>query len=72
MRPEELILEAGKRAAWWYLDTGDCLFCDVDEAPAGLSHEEHCTFSGISKSALREWCDANPMKGESSECQPPR
>lgn len=62
MGPEATMVEAGKRAAWWYLDTGDCFFCSVDEAPLGHEHQEHCTFFGIFKESLREWLRHNPME----------
>jgi hypothetical protein len=42
-----LFLEAGKRAARYYVDTGDCLFCSVAYAKKGQEHEQQCTFYGV-------------------------
>lgn len=35
------LLELGKRAVDYYLDTGFCVFCDADDC-TGKPHEEHC------------------------------
>jgi hypothetical protein len=56
--PEEVVVEAGRRAICYYLDTSDCLFCNVDNAEKGQEHEAHCTFYGIYSAALREWWNA--------------
>jgi hypothetical protein len=54
MNPTETMIAAGRRAAQWYIDTGDCFFCCVDSAEKGRFHEEHCTFYGVPDSALKE------------------
>jgi len=54
MKKEKLLETAGIRAIDWYLDTGDCFFCDVDAAPKGEHHQRHCTFSRMSDDELRE------------------
>lgn len=41
---DAVALRAGRRAFDWFEDTGSCLFCSVDDAPADASHQEHCTF----------------------------
>jgi hypothetical protein len=58
--PQQVLSEAGQRAAQWYIDTDDCLFCAVDSAPEGQSHEKHCTFYGISDAALKEFLETLP------------
>lgn len=47
MDDETLIRSAGLRALAWWLDTGECFFCAVDEGPPG--HEEHCEFHGLTR-----------------------
>ena len=65
--PREVLAEAGQRAAQWYIDTGECLFCAVeclfcavDSAPEGQEHERHCTFYGVRKTALEEFLRTLP------------
>jgi hypothetical protein len=60
LTPQEVLFAAGQRAAQWYIDTGDCLFCAVDSAPKGHTHERHCTFYGISDTALKEFLGTLP------------
>ena len=48
---------AGRRAAEWVLDTGECLFCAVDCAPKGSHHERHCTFYGLNDDQLHALLD---------------
>jgi hypothetical protein len=39
-----IVREAGIRAIDYFDDTGDCLFCQVDEK---CRHEEHCTLGKL-------------------------
>lgn len=57
---QQVLAEAGQRAAQWSVDTGDCLFCNVDNAPNGQSHEPHCTFYYTTKEDLKAYLKTLP------------
>lgn len=42
-----LLLELGRRAVHYYVDTGECVFCTADDV-AGKPHEEHCNVGELS------------------------
>jgi hypothetical protein len=41
------LLDLGKRAVSYYVDTGECVFCDADDV-AGVPHGEGCTVGVVS------------------------
>jgi hypothetical protein len=43
-----LMMKAGRRAAQYYIDTGECLFCSASTT----KHEGHCAFSGYDREGL--------------------
>jgi hypothetical protein len=46
-RPVSAVIERAGEAAWnWWIDTGECLFCCVDNAQPA-QHEEFCPFADV-------------------------
>jgi hypothetical protein len=51
-----LFRKVGIRALVYYLDTGDCVFCNVECASNDDLHEDHCAFYGASREELIAIC----------------
>lgn len=55
MDNKQLLIEIGIRAIDYYLDIGECLFCNVHIVDAG--HEEHCSLFGLLDAELKVYVD---------------